>query len=268
MTFAVLAAALVSAAPSPTVEWRKVAEGVEYASIALDPRPSLGDGVLHAVRIDPTRARVRALAASREGGKARTARRWREEFHLAAVINAGMYQKDYSTHTGFFRVGAHVNSPAWVKDYQSILLIGPGQPGLPAAGLEDAGPGASAGAYQGWETVIQNLRLIRGPGASVWKENGRRWSEAAVAVDGQGRLLFLHCRSPFSMHELNAVLLSLPLGIVRAMHVEGGPEASLSVKGGGVALDLAGSYETGFNENEDNRDQWPLPNVLGVEAGR
>ena len=35
------------------------------------------------------------------------------------------------------------------------------------------------------------------------------------------------------------------------MHVEGGPEASLSVHAGGVDLDLNGSYETGFNENDD-----------------
>ena len=57
---------------------------------------------------------------------------------------------------------------------------------------------------------------------------------------------------------------SLPLGITNAMHVEGGPEASLSIHVGGVNLDLNGSYETGFNENDAERHQWPIPNVLGV----
>ncbi len=32
-----------------------------------------------------------------------------------------------------------------------------------------------------------------------------------------------------------------------------------------IDLDLCGSDETGFNENDDNPRQWPLPNVLGVE---
>jgi hypothetical protein len=69
------------------------------------------------------------------------------------------------------------------------------------------------------------------------------------------------------MCELSRRLLALPLGLVRAMHVEGGPEASLSVHGMGIDLSLSGSYETGFNENDQNQLQWPIPNVLGVEAG-
>lgn len=66
------------------------------------------------------------------------------------------------------------------------------------------------------------------------------------------------------MQELNDTLLALPLGITSAMHVEGGPKASLSIHAGGVDLDLNGSYETGFNENEDEKAQWPIPNLLAV----
>ena len=33
---------------------------------------------------------------------------------------------------------------------------------------------------------------------------------------------------------------------------------------GRVDMDLNGSYETGFNENDDEKTQWPIPNVLGV----
>jgi hypothetical protein len=48
------------------------------------------------------------------------------------------------------------------------------------------------------------------------------------------------------------------------MHVEGGPEASLSVHSGGVELDLCGSFETGFVSDDANPLQWPIPNVIGV----
>jgi hypothetical protein len=41
-------------------------------------------------------------------------------------------------------------------------------------------------------------------------------------------------------------------GIERTMHAEGGPEASLSIVAGGFHLDLAGSFEAGFNENHDD----------------
>ena len=48
------------------------------------------------------------------------------------------------------------------------------------------------------------------------------------------------------------------------MHVEGGPEASLSIRAGARKIDLSGSYETGFNENDSNAAQWPVPNVIRV----
>ena len=63
-------------------------------------------------------------------------------------------------------------------------------------------------------------------------------------------------------------ILRQPLGIQRAMHVEGGPEASLSIHAAGVNLDLNGSYETGFRENDDEPRQWAIPNVLGVAQRR
>ena len=64
----------------------------------------------------------------------------------------------------------------------------------------------------------------------------------------------------------NQRLKELPLDIVRAMHVEGGPEASLSIRGAGKKLDLCGSYETSFTEHDRNNQQWSIPNVLGVVA--
>jgi hypothetical protein len=69
------------------------------------------------------------------------------------------------------------------------------------------------------------------------------------------------------MSELNSRILTLPLGVVRAMHVEGGPEASLSVRGA-LKMDLAGSHETGFQESDDNASQVAIPNVIGVRLRR
>ena len=70
------------------------------------------------------------------------------------------------------------------------------------------------------------------------------------------------------MRFVPALPLSLPLRITNAMHVEGGPEASLSIHTAGIDLDLNGSYETGFNENDDEREQWPIPNVLAVRLNQ
>lgn len=72
-------------------------------------------------------------------------------------------------------------------------------------------------------------------------------------------------RAPHSMAEFNRIVLAQPLGVVAAMHVEGGPEASLSLRGP-LRMDLNGSYETDFNERDDQSQQWEIPNVLGVAA--
>jgi hypothetical protein len=100
--------------------------------------------------------------------------------------------------------------------------------------------------------------------AGMFAQDGHSNVGYLVAIDREGRLLFLFTRAGLSMHDLMEQILSTSLGVVRAMHVEGGPEASLSIHAGGVDLDLAGSYETGFFEDDTNGRQWELPNVLGV----
>ena len=256
------------ASPAPVAPaWRALGAGVDYAAIAITPKPAIGPGVLHVVRVDPAHATLRTRLATEHAGASRTAREWCTGPRVVAAINAGMFADDGVTHTGYLRVGERVHSKGWVSKYQSVLLLGARHPGLPAATIRDASTSDSASAFADNDTVIQNLRLIREGGVNVWSASPRRWSEAAIGLDDAGRILLLFCRSPFSMFEFNALLRRLPLGVSRAMHVEGGPEASLSVRGPGVALDLAGSFETGFFENDGNGRQWALPNVVVVEAG-
>ena len=185
---ALFAFVLTAAAPesAPDIAWRSVVSGVEYAAIALKPKPAIGDGLLHVVRIDPAQARVRAIAVSQVGGTIRTAQQWRDDLKLVAVINAGMYQQDFSTHTGFFRSGQHVNSSRWVNNYQSILLLGPRQVGLPGAEIRDVARDATAAAFGDYDTVIQNLRLIVTSSglASSWRSIAR--GSSAIPHFGHG----------------------------------------------------------------------------------
>jgi len=250
-------------ATAGTPAWRTVGGGVEYR--ALRPPGVAGD--FHVVRVDPTRAHLRAVMASAIDRTPRTASAWCASQRLVAAINLGMYMDDHLANVGHAHSGAHVNQKRWSSKYQSALAFDPLKPGIPSALLLDLdAPGARA-RLADYRTVVQNLRLVRAPGQNAWRPQPRRWSEAAVAIDRAGRVLFVFSRAPLSMFEFNRALLALPLGVVSAMHVEGGPEASLSVRGG-LALDLEGSYETGFNENESVAAQWEIPNVLGVEAGR
>ena len=90
------------------------------------------------------------------------------------------------------------------------------------------------------------------------------WSEAALGEDESGRILFIFCRSPYTMHDLNNELLRLGIGLVAAQHLEGGPQAQLYIHAGEVEFEISGSHGTSSREIDDISVSWPIPNVLGV----
>ena len=216
------------------------------------------------LRIDPARFKLALYSAKAMNlPGALTIGGWMEQQQLAAAINAGMFEPDGSP-TGYARTGTMTLKSAWKPSYGALFALGPDDPKLPAAAILDTGCDDMKAREPHYGAVLQSLRMIDCKGANVWQQSDRAWSTAALAIDGEGRVLFIHARSPWSVHDFIANLQKLPLGIARAMYLEGGPEASLSVRAGGISLGAVGSYETGFNENDDNTRQWELPNVIGV----
>lgn len=252
MLASIVAAAALAASPA----WKPVQAGVDYAVMPLETGST---AVVHVVRVDPSKARLTARFASAGPSRARTAGAWCDEQGLAVAINLGMYQEDLRSNVGYARSDGHVNHGRWVSSYKSALAFGPKRKGLPSATLVDLDAPDARRSLEDYDTVVQNLRLLKGPGVNVWAEAGERWVEAAIAADREGRILFLFVPTAHAMRDLNAKLLALPLGIVRAMHAEGGSEASLSVRGNGLRVDLSGS---------GGGAQWPIPNVLGVVRDR
>jgi hypothetical protein len=248
----------------PRIEWKQLQPGLEFAVLALDPTSP--DKPLTVVRIDPAHAQLRAVVAAEQDGRERTAHDWCEREKLAAAINLGMFRLDHRTNVGYLRTGKRINNHKWASKYQSGLAFHPRRADLPSAILVDLDEPGAKQKLESYDTVIQNLRLIKSPGQSAWHKRDRQWSEAAVASARDGHILFLFSRKPYAMADFNRMVLALPLDIERAMHVEGGPEASLSIHAGGVDTDLFGSYETGFIEQDSNDRAWPIPNVIGVEA--
>lgn len=251
-------------ASDAALTWVPISNGVEYSAITFVQKPAIGDGKLHVLRIDPETAKLRLFSVSEMNVSSRTAQDWCKKEGLVAAINAGMFQKDYVSNVGYMRNRKHQNNSRWHPKYKSVLAFGPRKSGLPTASIFDHEAKTINGKFNDYDTVIQNLRLLKAPGKNVWSKQNKHWSEAAIGQDKEGRILFLFCRTPLTMWEFNEKLRKLSIGIIRAMHVEGGPEASLSIHGGGIDLDLCGSFETMFNENNGNTYQWPIPNVVGI----
>lgn len=266
-TFVLLVPISRAEPPAPArPAWKALAPGVEWAELALPRKSRLGDSRLTVVRIDPARSPVVLLSATALKLPSNpTAEGWASQQGLLAVTNAGMFQLDHRTPVGHAKAGGEVLNPDWKATYKSVLVADPVDPSLPAARILDPACDGDVKAIAArYRTVLQSLRMIDCHGKNVWADQPREWSTAAVASDAQGRLLFLHARSPYRVHDLDEMLLALPLGITRAIYMEGGPEASLHIAAPDGPVRRFGSYETGFVENDDNDYYWDLPNVLAV----
>jgi hypothetical protein len=220
--------------------------------------------VITVLRIDPQvwNLKLMSLAGAGEEGVL-SARDWCARHGLTAAINAGMFHEDYRTHSGYLRCGPDVNNPQ-CNSYKSVAAFSPKRDDLPPFHIFDFDSLNINPIYADYSCVIQNLRLIDRSGQNRWSPQPKRWSEAALGEDTQGRILFIFCRSPYSMYDLNNILLSLPIDLVCAQHLEGGREAQLYFKTPALELELTGSYETDFSDSDDNGQASPIPNVLGI----
>lgn len=246
--------------------WKSLAKGIEYGILQVKPFPEIGDGIIHIVRIDPAKAKLKLFLASEYGKKSLTTAQWCKEFNLVSAINAGMYHKDLITNVGYLRNGSHIQNKRWNSKYKSALAFDPKKAGIPPAILVDLDEPDTIKSLSDYNAVVQNLRLVKGNGVNVWAKQDKKWSETAVGMDRDGRVLFLFCRSPLTMSDFNEIVKSLGLGVMRMMHVEGGPVASLSIRSPGITLDLAGSYQTIIQADDMNKEQWPIPNIIGVQT--
>lgn len=247
--------------------WQTLAPGMDIARVQSRKQSIVGDSKITVLRIDPSVWELEVIGILQTGEAAgHTAREWAKEHKYAAVINAGMFETDNKTHLGYMRGRDRIVNGK-LNAYQSVLAFDPRQgkdvPRFRIFDLDAAGSGLPR-ILEDYSSVLQNLRLIKRPGTNQWGQQSREWSEAAVGEDREGRVLFIYSRSPFSMHDMNEELLASGIGVVAAQHMEGGPEAQLYVHAGATELEMFGSFETSFKENDQNSAAWPVPNVIGV----
>jgi len=247
-------------------DWKTLAPGMDYKYAVAKKPSAVGDSRIFVLRMDPNLWQLEATGISQtDESTGHTARDWSKSHKFIAAINAGMFAADYKAHLGYMGSAAHVNNSK-VNAYQSVAAFDSRDPQSPPFHIFDLdAPGTHFDDIQkSYASAVQNLRLIKRPGSNQWGQQNRQWSEAALGEDEKGHILFIYSRSPFSMHDLNNELLSAGIGIVAAQHLEGGPEAQLYLHVGDFELELFGSYETNFRENDSNSAAWPIPNILGT----
>jgi hypothetical protein len=259
-----LATLLIVPAAVAADEWTLLGPGAELASFRIDHPTSAGDSTIVVLRADPEHWTLRLYCRSEAADQERiTAGQWCERYGLVAATNAGMFATDLTTHVGYLRSSAHVNN-SHRNRYQSVAAFCPREPQVARFRIYDLDVTPFEEILGRYACVVQNLRLIKRPGENRWSQQPKAWSEAALGEDAAGRVLLIFSRSPYTMHDFNRLLLSLPIDLVCAQHLEGGPEAQLALRFPGYERDLVGSYETGLMANDLNRHAWPIPNIIGL----
>lgn len=237
--------------------------GLRSEQREVGAKPAAGAPCIDVVRADLAHHRLRILSAARDGAS-RPATAWREAFHLTAVINAGMFHTngdpvalivdngvalsaDNKAYLGYFAF-----DPV-AKTDPPVLVTGRDCPHFSLADLRTR-----------YRSIVQAPRLLGCAGEPLPWQDKKHYSAAAIGVDRQGRVILIHARAAFTMTEL-AIAVG-DLNLAGALFLEGGPEASLVVRGADGELSRVGSYETGFVDNDTNQSFWWLPNVIGLEA--
>jgi len=249
------------------LDWKTVERGMELRFLEAQNEGVQSNPPIVILRIDPGLWDLEVLGTSRTGeSSGHTARDWCQRHNLTAAINAGMFGTDQKTHLGYLRYREHVNN-SHQNNYQSVAAFDPiDSAGAPRFRIFDLDtPGVTfQGIQKDYASLVQNLRMVKRTSQNQWGQQERRWSEAALGEDRDGRILFIFSRAAFSMHDLNQKLLASDIGLVAAQHLEGGPEAQLYLHAGETKLEMFGSYETSFREDDNNAVAWPVPNILGV----
>ncbi|MDZ7371436.1 MAG: phosphodiester glycosidase family protein, partial [candidate division KSB1 bacterium] len=191
------------------------------------------------IKIDPRHYEFTLLTSRELGHEPLTIAEWAERYQLLGAINAGMYQEDGRRHVGFLKSNGRVHNSA-VNSYLSVLAFHPVVDTLPPIHIFDLDERPLGEITVLYRSVMQNLRLIKRPGINRWFSAAGRWCEAALGQDVDGNILFIYSPTPMTMTRLNQALLELPIGLVAAQHLEGGPPASLYFSHAGKTIHYVG----------------------------
>ena len=238
--------------------WRELEKGLLFGEFQLND----GYARLTVLRIDPAFFEFTLCARSQDSGPSRPLSQWGEQYNLSAAINASMYLPDGSTSTGYMRQGAHTNNGRIVQRFGAFFVAGPDEPGLPLAAILDRDNPLWRQEMDRYSLVIQNYRMINADRRILWSPGGPHYSISAVAQDGDGQILFMHCRQPVEAYSFAQQVLHLPLNVRTVMYVEGGGQAGLLVRSAALTQELVGLSPSGLLVTGDLRAV--LPNVLGA----
>ena len=246
--------------------WQKLEDGLELGLFQVNTTSLFNHSEITVLRVDPELWNIKLYSIQQFSyKKGITTKEWSQRHNLTAAINAGMHLPDMSTHVGYMQAGDIIQGRK-VKSYQSIAAFAPHKKDAAPFRIYDLDEDETSfdQIKEDFTYVVQNLRLIKRPGENRWDKKSRRWNEAALGEDNRGRALLIYSSGLLTMHDFNQALLSLPLNIVAAQHLEGGREAQLYINHPSYTKELNNSIDPLYLGSNRNLGAWPIPNIIGI----
>ena len=248
---------------APAINWKTVDTGLFLAEIDAPKKSAYGDSKFTVLKIDPAHYNLTLVSAKQPGKNVSTAEEWAKKEKLIATVNTSMYHMDFQTSVGFMKHFDFVNNGELNTD-NTIAAFNRKDKSVPEVQIIDR-------KCQNWDELktkynsfSQSIRMVDCNQNNKWQVDQKMWSMVVMSMTKDGKVLFIFTRSPYTVHDFINMLLKLPLNIHNMMYLEGGPEASLYVNHNGTVVKKMGSYETGFNENDNNNRFWQVPNMIGI----
>lgn len=248
---------------SISLNWQQLDNGLELAEYISPKKSILGDHILTILKINPNYFDFNLFSAKQTREQTKTAKAWAEQKNQIAVINAGMYRMDHETNLGYMKNYDFVNNQSENKD-NTIVAFNRKNNSVPEFQIIDKTCQNWLELKRQYNSFSQSIRMVDCNQKNRWSKQNKKWSMAAIGKDKQGNALFIISRSPYTVHNFINIILNAPLNLYNLMYLEGGPEASFYLNHSNKKLSIFGSYETGFNENNENELFWEIPNVIGI----
>lgn len=247
--------------------WEQLDKGLYYGRFKLPPQADHPTAYVDIIKINPGKYDFELLLATEYDHNSRSMYNWAKEYDQLGTINAGMYQADNLSSTGYLVDRGHINNNRRNSGYKMYFVCNPRGNNLPEAQLIDTQQYNAKKLIKKYHTVLQCIRMVASGGKNVWYQKDKdTWSEAALAEDTNGNILFIYCEEAYQMHELVDMLLQLPLKIDKMMHLEGGYQASMYFKNSRKKISKCGKYDNPMLDTARKAAFWympPIPNAIG-----
>lgn len=252
-----------ASAAKSAITWKRLEKGLELARAVAPIRAEVGDSIITILRADLRHFRLRLLSAKILNRERQTAAGWARKYKLLAATNASLYARDLMTSVGLMVDGRLVNNKR-VNGMGAILGFNPRSRRIAPLRIVDRRCEGMRRVRRQYRTLIQGPRLWDCRGRNMWKPEKGAWSMAVLATDRRNRVLFLYTRAPYSVHRFANMIRRMPLGIRRAIYLDGGRPSQIYIKAGGTEVEETGSFGS-------SGGAWlrfsarPIPNVIGIE---